>query len=88
MPRFVTNRCISATVVTRLTLVRLMGPAPSENARWDAVAVEAVLRFWHDRTPSIIDFPNLGLTYNGGWCTATETDETLITRPSCEVNVK
>jgi len=23
--------------------------------------------------PSIIDFPNLGLTYNGGWCTATKT---------------
>jgi len=21
----------------------------------------------------IIDFPNLGLTYNGGWCTATKT---------------
>jgi len=37
--------------------------------------------------PSIIDFPNLGSTYNG-WCTATETDETLITRPSREVNVK
>ena len=37
---------------------------------------------------AIIDFPNLGLTYNGGWCLATETDETLITRPSCEVNVK
>jgi len=36
----------------------------------------------------IIDFPNLGSTYNGGWCTATETDETLITRPSREVNVK
>ena len=37
---------------------------------------------------TIIDFPNLGSTYNGGWCTATETDETLITRPSREVNVK
>jgi len=37
---------------------------------------------------TIIDFPNLGLTYNGGWCTATETDETLITRPSREINVK
>jgi len=37
---------------------------------------------------TIIDFPNLGLTYNGGWRLATETDETLITRPSCEVNVK
>jgi len=37
---------------------------------------------------AIIDFPNLGSTYNGGWCTATETDETLITRPSREVNVK
>ena len=36
----------------------------------------------------IIDFPNLGSTYNGGWCLATETDETRITRPSCEVNVK
>jgi len=36
---------------------------------------------------TIIDFPNLGSTYNG-WCTATETDETLISRPSCEVNVK
>jgi len=36
----------------------------------------------------IIDFPNLGSTYNGGWCTATESDETLITRPSREVNVK
>ena len=23
-------------------------------------------------TCTIIDFPNLGLTYNGGWCTATE----------------
>jgi len=22
---------------------------------------------------AIIDFPNLGLTYNGGWCTATKT---------------
>jgi len=22
---------------------------------------------------SIIDFPNLGLTYNGGWCSATKT---------------
>jgi len=21
----------------------------------------------------IIDFPNLGITYNGGWCTATMT---------------
>ena len=37
---------------------------------------------------SIIDFPSLGLTYNGGWCLATETDEILISRPSCEVNVK
>jgi len=37
---------------------------------------------------TIIDFPNLGSTYNGGWCLVTETDETLITRPSCEVNVK
>jgi len=36
----------------------------------------------------IIDFPNLGSTYNGGWCTATETGETLIPRPSREVNVK
>ena len=36
----------------------------------------------------IIDFPNLWSTYNGGWCTATESDETLISRPSCEVNVK
>ena len=35
----------------------------------------------------IIDFPYHGSTYNGGWCLATETDETLITRPSCEVNV-
>jgi len=23
--------------------------------------------------PNIIDFPNLGITYNGGWCTATMT---------------
>jgi len=37
--------------------------------------------------PIIIDFPNLGLTYNGGWCLATYSDETPITRPSCEVNV-
>ena len=37
---------------------------------------------------AIIDFPNLGSTYNGGWCLATETDEILIPRPSCEVNVK
>jgi len=22
---------------------------------------------------TIIDFPNLGITYNGGWCTATMT---------------
>ena len=22
---------------------------------------------------NIIDFPNLGLTYNGGWCSATKT---------------
>jgi len=22
---------------------------------------------------TIIDFPNLGLTYNGGWCSATKT---------------
>jgi len=36
---------------------------------------------------SIIDFPNLWLTYNGGWCTATKLGETLISRPSCEVNV-
>jgi len=36
---------------------------------------------------SIIDFPNLGSTYNGSWCTATESAETLISRPSCEVNV-
>jgi len=31
--------------------------------------------------PIIIDFPNLRSTYNGGWCTATETGETL--RPIC-----
>jgi len=37
---------------------------------------------------TIIDFPNLGSTYNGGWCTATKSDETLLTRPSCKVNVK
>ena len=36
---------------------------------------------------NIIDFPNLGSTYNGGWCTATKLDETLISRPSREVNV-
>ena len=36
---------------------------------------------------TIIDFPNLGLTYNGNWCTATKLDETLISRPSREVNV-
>ena len=47
-------------------------------------------QFKHKNNSSafIIDFPNLGSTYNGGWCTATETDETLITRPSCEVDVK
>jgi len=49
-----------------------------------------VVGCWHGFLfgASIIDFPNLGSTYNGGWCTATETDETLITRPSREVNVK
>jgi len=36
---------------------------------------------------NIIDFPNLGSTYNGGWCMATRSDETLIARPSREVNV-
>jgi len=36
---------------------------------------------------TITDFPNLGLTYHGGWCLATYSDETPITRPSCEVNV-
>ena len=25
------------------------------------------------RTTSIIDFPSLGTTYNGGWCSATKT---------------
>jgi len=26
---------------------------------------------------SIIDFPNLGSTYNGGWCTATKVADLL-----------
>jgi len=29
------------------------------------------IRTWFEAT--IIDFPNLGLTYNGGWCSATKT---------------
>ena len=43
---------------------------------------------WSADLHIIIDFPYHGSTYNGAWCLATETDETLITRPSCEVNVK
>ena len=42
---------------------------------------------FHSKRSCIIDFPYLGLTYNGGWCLATYSDETPITRPSCEVNV-
>ena len=42
-----------------------------------------ILVYWYN----IIDFPNLRSTYNGGWCTATESGETLIPRPSREVNV-
>jgi len=43
-PGFVTGRCIGITVATWLMLVRPMGPAPSENARWDAITIEPVLR--------------------------------------------
>ena len=46
-----------------------------------------VLVDWESFEASIIDFPYHGSTYNGGWCLATETHETLIPRPSCEVNV-
>ena len=58
--------------------------------RWVSVQLEVVcisnIRIF-SRCATIIDFPNLGLTYNGGWCTATKLGETLISRPSCEVNV-
>jgi len=36
---------------------------------------------------SIIDFPNLGSTYNGGWCLATYKDEALIAGPPCGASV-
>ena len=28
---------------------------------------------YQSRVNTIIDFPNLGITYNGGWCSATMT---------------
>jgi len=40
-----------------------------------------------EESANIIDFPNLGLTYIGGWCLATYKDETPITRPPCGAGV-
>ena len=71
-------------------LVRIaFDPLVTDNmAKKGHLMLKQIALSWLEFQCVIIDFPNLGLTYNGGWCLATETDETLITRPSCEVNVK
>jgi len=39
----------------------------------DRKSSQRILTKGHTEGGIIIDFPNLGLTYNGGWCSATKT---------------
>ena len=53
----------SAELIKPVELSKLIGPAVTDKR--DDIGDTS--------KTSIIDFPNLGLTYNGGWCSATKT---------------